>query len=378
MHSTLTPELEEFRQVSRAAAERNFRKYAEMVDRGESIPHEVGPLLAEMGAYGLPFPAAVGGGDGTYLAWALIHEGIGRVLPALGLHFQVNTLVAGALLESGTPEQIDQWVPALLRGEKSAFLAFTEPQTGSDVNMLTTRAERIKGGGWRLTGQKRWISNARSADVGIVFAKDPADDLSLFLVTTDAPGFSVGAQMPIMGLRGTELTDVYLDGVEVPDENVLGGGTGGQFATLRKVMPIGKIGMCALCVGLMETCLEESVRYAREREQQGHPIIDFQAIHHLIAEMVSHLEASRQLTYWAATCKDQGSDAITELATAKLFVTNATLKVARMAVSVHGVYGIAEGMIVERLFRDAQIFELLEGTSEVHRELVMRAVRDIT
>ena len=142
-------------------------------------------------------------------------------------------------------------------------------------------------------------------------------------------------------------------------------------------MPIGKIGICAVCVGLMQSCLEEATRYARQRVQQGHPIIDFQAIHYLIAEMVAALEASRQMVYWAATCKDQGADAITELATTKLFVTNAAIRVARMAVSVHGVYGIAKGAVVERLLRDVQVFELFEGPSEIQREMVMRAVRDI-
>jgi alkylation response protein AidB-like acyl-CoA dehydrogenase len=193
-------------------------------------------------------------------------------------------------------------------------------------------------------------------------------------VPTRTPGFRVGAPIEIMGLRGTELNELSFENVVVPEDYML---KGGGRSTLRKIMPIGKIGICALCVGLMQACLEEAVRYAKNRVQQDHPIIEFQAIHYLIAEMVSLLEASRQLTYWAASCKDQGSDAITELATAKLFVTNAALKVARMAVSVHGVYGIAKGAAVERLLRDVQIFELFEGPSEIQREMVMRAVKDL-
>jgi alkylation response protein AidB-like acyl-CoA dehydrogenase len=372
----LSPELEAFRRSCRTAAERHFRPLAAAADAGEIIPSRVRSVLAEMGAFGLPYPAHVGGGDGSFLAWSVLQQEVARVMPVLGIYLQVNTLVAGILLDAGSPEQIAAWVPALLSGEKTGFLAFTEPQTGSDINMLTTRATRVDGG-WSISGKKMWISNAASAAVGVVFAKDPDGGLSLFLVPTATPGFRVGSRIEIMGLRGTELNELDFDNVIVPEASLLGGKTGGRSSVLRKVMPIGKIGICSVCVGLMQAALEEAVRYARQRVQQGHPIIDFQAIHYLIAEMVSLLEASRQLTHWAATCKDQGSDAITELATTKLFVTNAALKVARMAVSVHGVYGIAKGAVVERLLRDVQILELFEGPSEIQRELVMRAVKDM-
>jgi butyryl-CoA dehydrogenase len=376
MHSTLDPELEAFRQTVRRLAEDNFRVLAETVDQGGLIPASVRPLLAQIDAFGLPFASEHGGGDGSFLAWAVLQEEIGRVMPVLGIYLQVNLLVAGILLESASSEQIRQWVPALLSGEKTGFMAFTEPQTGSDISMMTTRARKIDGG-WSISGKKMWISNAASAAVGVVYARDPDDGLSMFLVPTDTPGFRLGQSIEIMGLRGTELNELEFDSLVVPEENLLGGMTGIKTSVLRKVMPIGKIGICAICVGLMQSCLEEATRYARQRVQQGHPIIDFQAIHYLIAEMVAALEASRQMVYWAATCKDQGADAITELATTKLFVTNAAMKVARMAVSVHGVYGIAKGAVVERLLRDVQVFELFEGPSEIQREMVMRAVRDI-
>jgi alkylation response protein AidB-like acyl-CoA dehydrogenase len=376
MHSTLPPEIEAFRMTVRRMAEANFRDLAVKVDKGELIPATVRPLLAEIDAFGLPFPSAVGGGDGSFLAWAVLQEEIGRVMPVLGIYLQVNLLVAGILLESATDEQISEWVPALLDGSKTGFMAFTEPQTGSDIAMMTTRARKVDGG-WSISGRKMWISNAATASLGVVYARDPDDGLSMFLVPADAPGFRVGPSIEIMGLRGTELNELEFDEVFVPEENLLGGKTGIKTTVLRKVMPIGKIGICAVCVGLMQSCLEEATRYAKQRVQQGHPIIDFQAIHYLIAEMVAALEASRQMVYWAATCKDQGADAITELATTKLFVTNAAIRVARMAVSVHGVYGIAKGAVVERLLRDVQVFELFEGPSEIQREMVMRAVRDI-
>jgi len=377
MHSTLSPELEAFRTTVRRTAEKHFRDLAPKVDAGELIPASVRPILAELGAFGLPFSSEVGGSDGTFLAWSVLQEEIGRVMPVLGIYLQVNMLVAGILMESATPAQVKEFVPKLLNGEITGFMAFTEPQTGSDIKAMTTRAKKVDGG-WSISGKKMWISNAATATIGVVFARDPDDGLSIFLMPTSTPGFHVGSRIEIMGLRGTELNELDFDNVIVPDDHLLGGKTGIKTSVLRKVMPTGKIGICSVAVGLMQACLEEATRYAKQRVQQGHPIIDFQAIHYLIAEMVAMLEASRQLVHWAATCKDQGADAITELATTKLFVTNSALKVARMAVSVHGVYGIAKGAVVERLLRDVQVLELFEGPSEIQREMVMRAVKDIT
>jgi alkylation response protein AidB-like acyl-CoA dehydrogenase len=376
MHSTLSTDLEDFRASCRGMAERHFRPLIEKMDRERTFPHEARPVLAEMGAYGLPFAEKLGGGGGTWLAWALLHEEVARVLPALGIHFQVNCVVAGSLLDCATEEQIERWVPPLLRGEVVAFFAFTEPDTGSDPSLLKTRAEATDGG-WRISGQKRWITNARHADLGIVFAKDPEGDVSLFLIPPGSKGIQAGPSTPMLGLRGTGLADLYLDGVEVPGDHLLGS-MGGRFLTLKRAMTIGKLGLSSMSVGIMQAALEEAVRYARQRVQRGHPIIDFQAIHHLIAEMVSRLEASRQLLYWAATCKDQGSEAIPEVATAKLFISQTAVDVTRMAVSVHGVYGISEETPVERMFRDAKMYELLEGTAEVQRELVMQAVRGMS
>lgn len=373
MHSTNTEELEEFRQTCRRTAEKHFRPLIEKMDRQNQFPHEARPVLAELGAYGLPYSADLGGGDGTWLAWAILHEEVARVLPALAMNFEVNTVVAGVLIDAGTKEQIDRWVPPLLAGDATGLLAFTEPDTGSDPDNLQTRATETQTG-WRIKGHKSWITNAIHADVGVVFAKDDSGGVSLFLVPTDDPGVRAGSPTEMLGLRGTGLADLHLDDVEVPKDHLLGA-TGGQFKTLKRAMTTGKLGLSAQSVGIMQASLEEAVRYARQREQRGHPIIEFQAIHYLLAEMVSRIEASRQMLYWAARCKDaKGSDTIPEIASTKLFTTQTAVDVTRMAVSVHGVYGISKEIPVERMLRDAQMYELLEGTSEVQRELVMRAI----
>lgn len=373
MHSTLGANLDEFRAACRGRAQRHFTPLVPVMDGERRFPAEARPVLSDMGAYGLPFDTSLGGQGGSWLAWAILHEEVARVLPALGIHFQVNTVVAGAFLDCATPEQIDRTVPSLLRGDKIAFFAFTEPGTGSDPSLLATRAERVPGG-WRISGQKRFITNATHADLGVVFARDPEGDVSLFLIPEGAEGVHAGPATGMLGLRGTGLADLSLDGVEVPEDHRLGNGSG-RFTTLKRAMTIGKLGLSAMSVGIMSAALDESVAYANQREQRGHPIIEFQAIHHLLAEMVSRTEASRQLLYWAATCKDEGAEAVAEVASAKLFITQTAVDVCRMAMSVHGVYGIAEGMPVERMFRDAKMYELLEGSSEVQRELVMRAVR---
>ncbi len=373
VHSTLDKDLESFRAACRGQAQRHFTQLQSVMDIEQRFPEEARPILAEMGAYGLPFPSEVGGQGGSWLAWAILHEEVARVLPALGIHFQVNCVVTGALLDCASPEQIAAMVPPLMNGEKTAFFAFTEPGTGSDPSRLATRAERTANG-WRINGQKKWITNATHADLGIVFARDPDGDVSLFLIPEGAEGVRSGPAQRMLGLRGTGLADLYLDDVEIPEDHLLGT-AGGRFKTLKRAMTIGKLGLASMSVGIMSAAIDEAVAYANQREQRGHPIIDFQAIHHLIAEMVSRTEASRQLLYWAATCKDQGAEAIAEVASAKLFITQTAVDVCRMAMSVHGVYGIAEGMPIERMFRDAKMYELLEGSSEVQRELVMRAVR---
>lgn len=376
MHSTLPPEIEEFRQTCRRTAEKHFRPLIDQMDQRYEFPQEVRPVLAELGAYGLPYPVEIGGGGASWLAWAIVHEESARVLPAVVGHAGVNTIVAGTILDAGTEEQVQRWVPPLLRGEVTGFFAFTEPDTGSDPSMLRTRATRTTSG-WRIDGHKAWITNARYADIGVVFAKDPDGDVSLFLVPNADERVSAAAPTKMLGLRGTGLADLHLDGVEVPEDHLLGT-SGGQFKTLKRSMTTGKLALAAQSVGIMQAALEEAVRYARQREQQGHPIIDFQAIRHLIAEMVSRIEASRQMLYWAATCKDErGSDTIFEVSSTKLFVTQTAVDVVRMGLNVHGVYGISEDTPIERMFRDAKMYELLEGSSEVQREIVGRAVHDI-
>jgi len=205
----------------------------------------------------------------------------------------------------------------------------------------------------------------------LIFAKDDDGDISLFLVEADRKGFSTDKKMDKLGLRGTELSDVILDDVRIPKENLLGG-KGGKFDALKDAMTIGKMCLSAQCVGLMQASLDEAIRYSMHRMHFDEPIFDLQAIHWLLAEMASQLEASRWLTYRAAFLKDQGMDTIKDMAITKLFVTQIAVDVCRWGMQVHGAYGISKEYKIERLYRDAKMYELLEGTSEIQRELIVK------
>jgi len=235
--------------------------------------------------------------------------------------------------------------------------------------MLKTVAKEVKDG-YIINGVKRFITNAPWADVMCVFAKLEGD-ISLFFIEANRKGFSTGPKMDKLGLRGTDLSDVFLEDVHVPKDHLMGG-KGGKFDALKDAMTIGKMCLSAQCVGLMQASLEEAIKYSVHRMHFDEPIFNLQAIHWLLAEMASRLEASRWLTYRAAFLKDQGQDTIKDMAITKLFVTSTAVDVCRWGMQVHGAYGISKEYKIERLFRDAKMYELLEGTSEIQRELIVK------
>lgn len=210
----------------------------------------------------------------------------------------------------------------------------------------------------------------------LVFAKDEDGDISLFLVPADSKGFSTGKMEDKLGLRGTLLSDVYLENVRIPKENMIGQ-PGGKFQVLKQSMTTGKLALSAQCLGIMESGLEEALKYSETRIQRNRPINRFLSIRTHIAEMASMIEASRWLIYRNAYLKDKGGDTIKDTAITKLFVSQITVDVMRRAMQIHGPYGICKDYNVERLFRDGKMYELLEGTSEVQRELIARRVTGV-
>ncbi|MEE8471139.1 MAG: acyl-CoA dehydrogenase, partial [Dehalococcoidia bacterium] len=270
----------------------------------------------------------------------------------------------------GTEEHKQQYMIPICEGKKVVCFAFTEPDTGSNPKMIKTTA-KSSGDGYTLNGTKRFITHGTFADAALIFAKDDDGDISLFIVEADRPGFSTDKKMDKLGLRGTELCDLIMEDVHIPKENLLGG-KGGKFDALKDAMTTGKMCLSAQCVGLMQASLDEAIKYSMHRMHVDEPIFDLQAIHWLLAEMASRLEAARWLTYRAAFLKDAGLDTIREMAKTKLFVTQTAVDVCRFGMQVHGAYGITKEYKIERLFRDAKMYELLEGTSEIQRELITK------
>jgi acyl-CoA dehydrogenase len=293
--------------------------------------------------------------------------------------FGTNNGIAGhVLLEGGTPEQKATWLPRLASGEVVASFALTEPEAGSDPAGLRTTA-RPDGNGWLINGAKRYITNAPLADVFLVFARTqdtgrPATDISVFLVERGAPGLSVGPRDHKMGQLGAWTADVYFDNVRVPKEAVIGGELGQGYVTAMRSLSHGRVHIAALCVGMAERLVDESVSYARTRVQGGRPIAEYQLIQALIADSVTETMAGRSLVLDVARRYDDGSDRRTGPAAAKYFCSEMVGRVADRAVQIHGGAGYMRSTAVERFYRDVRLFRIYEGTSQIQQLIIARQV----
>lgn len=373
MDFKFTKEEEMFRDQVQKFSKKELTPLVPIMENNE-FPHEIRKKLADMGLYGIIFPKEYGGIDGSYLLFIIALEEIAKILPALAIHIQLQYVYGHEFNKYGTVEQKERYLPPMIRGEEIGCFGFTEPDTGSDPEMLKTLA-RLEGDTYVLNGTKRFITNAPIAQNMLVFAKEDTN-ISLFIVPTNSEGFSTGPMEDKMGLRGSILSDVVLEDVRIPKSNLLGG-HGGKFDELKDAMTLGKLGLCAQCLGIMEAALDESLKYSAERIQRNMPINRFLSIRTHIAEMVSMIEASRWLLYRNAVLKDEGGDTIKDTAVTKLFISQVTVDVLRRAIQIHGPYGICKQYKVEQLFRDGKMYELLEGTSEVQRELVARRVTGV-
>jgi len=366
----LTEQQEMFQKEVRKFAEAELTPLVDIMDKQNDFPHEIRPKLAAMNLYAIPFDPQYGGAGSDHVSLTLAMEEVAKILAPLAIHMQVGNVTCDRFNKLGTEEQKREWMIPISEGKKLVCFCFTEPDTGSNPKMIKTTA-KSDGDSYVLNGRKRFITNAPFADAAFIFAKDDDGDISLFLVEADRKGFSTEKKMDKLGLRGTELSDVVLEDVRIPKGNLMGS-KGGKFDALKDAMTIGKLCLSAQCVGLMQASLEEAIKYSMHRMHFDEPIFDLQAIHWLLAEMASRLEASRWLTYRAAFLKDEGIDTIKDMSITKLFVTQTAVDVCRWGMQVHGAYGISKEYKIERLYRDAKMYELLEGTSEIQRELIVK------
>ncbi|NLT05638.1 MAG: acyl-CoA dehydrogenase [Solirubrobacterales bacterium] len=380
MDFELTDEQRLVRDAAREFADGVIAPRARENDRNSTFDHGLVVELAGMGFIGPILPEAYGGRGIDYRTYGLIVEEIGRADSSARTVVSVNTsLVGSAIAKWGSEDQKERFIPGICSGEALGCFGLTEPDTGSDAANLSTRAERIDGG-WRLTGQKQWISLGNVAAFALIFAQtDPGAGhrgLAAFLVPTDAPGFQSAEIHGKLGLHASDTAELFLDGVEVGDDALLGG-VGDGFKVAMTALDSGRFSVSAGCVGICQGCVDASTAYATERRQFGRPIAGFQLVQAMIADMVVDTHAARGLVWKAAWLKDRGERGTLETSVAKLFSTEAAIRCANAAIQVHGGSGYVDDHPVERYLRDARVTTLYEGTSQIQKLIIGRLTTGI-
>jgi alkylation response protein AidB-like acyl-CoA dehydrogenase len=368
MDFSLTHEQELIRASAREFCEREVLPHARDWDRIEDIDRALVAKLADVGY--------LGAWELDTISYALVMEELGRADSSVRGIVSVNVGLAGkTILEWGSDAQRAEWLPRLAAGETLGCYALTEPGSGSDPSSLVTRAERA-GGDWVISGSKIFITLGSWAGIALVFARtagEGARGLTCFLVPTDSPGFAATRIKGKLGLRAQDTAELALDGVRVPDANRLGG-EGDGFKVAMSALDNGRISLAAGCVGIAQGCLEACLRYAAERKQFGKPIASHQLVQELIAEIAVDCEAARLLTWRAAALADAGVRHTLESSVAKYYASEASVRAENAAVQVHGGYGYIDEYPVGKYLRDARVTTLYEGTSQIQKLIIGRAL----
>jgi butyryl-CoA dehydrogenase len=375
MNLDLTDEQRLIRETAREFADREIIPRARDNDRAERFDLELVRRIADMGYLGAPVAEEYGGRSLDYISYGLIVEEIGRGDSSARTVVSVQTsLVAGSIEQWGTEEQKRELLPKLCAGEWLGCFGLTEPGTGSDAASVATRATR-RNGGWSISGSKMFISLGNHAKLALIFAQtDPEKKhrgVACFLVPTERPGFSTQEIHGKLGLRASDTAELSLDGVEVSDDEMLGE-IGDGFKIAMSALDRGRYSVAAGCVGIAQGCVNESVKYSKERRQFERPIASFQLVQELIAEMLVDTEAARLLVWRAGHLKDQKRPNTLETSIAKYYATEAAVRCANAAIQVHGGYGYIDEYPVERYMRDARVTTLYEGTSQIQKLIIGR------
>jgi len=360
--------------VRRFVAER-LRPLEAAVEEADAIPAEIVDEMREMGLFGLSIAEEFGGLELTMTEECRVAIELGRTTPAFRSTFGTNVGIGSqGLVMAGTPEQKAQWLPRIASGEIITSFALTEPDVGSDSGSVKTRAVR-QGDVYRLSGTKRYITNADKADLFTVMARTGEEKggrgVSAFLVPRDLPGVTVGTAEKKMGQKGAKVADVTFDDVAVPAANRLGE-EGDGFKIAMRVLDRGRLHISAVCVGVAERLIADSVAYASERQQFGHAIAQHQLIQGMIADMKTEALAARALMLETAAKKDRAEDVVLESAAAKYFASEMVGRVADKAVQIYGGAGYIADYGIERLYRDVRLFRIYEGTSQIQQVIIAR------
>ncbi len=376
-----TTEFDELIEVLRDFIRREVMPAEAGIDESDEIPDRLIAQAKEMGLYGYALPAEFGGLGLSVPQQVRLTMELGYTSPAFRSLFGTNNGIAGQVLVlAGTDGQRKQWLPRLASGEVVASFALTEPDAGSDPSRLVTSAVPVSGpdgDGWVIDGLKRYITNAPAADIFMVFARTdpqapPGKGIGVFIVPARLDGVAVAARDHKMGQAGAWTSDVSFSGARVPADALVGEAAAAGYSTAMRSLAHGRLVIAAMCVGVMARLIDESVTYATERSQGGHPIADYQLIQAMLADSQTEYMAARALVLDAADRYDAGTDQRLGPSAAKYFASEAVGRIADRAVQIHGGSGYMRGVPVERLYRDVRLFRIYEGTSQIQQLVIAR------
>lgn len=370
----LSQDHKQVQEMARQFADNVIRPVAESLDRDERFPGEIYEQMGELGLFGIGVPEAMGGPGFDALAYAVVMEELSRGYASVADQCGLVELITTLLVRHGTGEQRSKWLVPLMTAKTKAAYCITEPEAGTDVSGIRTTAER-DGGGWKLNGGKIWIHNAPVADVGFVLARtDKAaghKGMSIFIVDLHAKGVERGPKEHKMGQRASQVGALNFTNVILPPESLLGE-EGRGFYMMMSVLDKGRVGIASLAVGIGQAGLEAALDYAQQRKQFGSQISDFQGVQWLLADMAKDIEASRLLVHSAAIKIDRGENATKACSMAKCFAGDMAVARTADAVQIFGGSGYIRGFEVERLYRDAKITQIYEGTNQIQRMIIAR------
>ncbi|WP_078546629.1 acyl-CoA dehydrogenase [Litchfieldia alkalitelluris] len=377
MNFNLTEEQVMIRKVMRDFSDQVVAPEAITRDRTGQFPSEIFKQLADLGMMGLPFPQEYGGAEADTISFAIAVEELSRVCGSTGITYSAHISLGGApIYMFGTKKQKEDYLTPLCTGEYLGAFGLTEPNAGSDAGGTETTAI-LTDNEWVINGSKCFITNASYAKnlalTAVTDRSSGTNGISAFIVPTTTNGFTVKANYEKMGLNSSDTTELILQNVRIPEENLLGI-QGNGYKQFLATLDGGRIGIGAMAVGIAQGAYEKALKYAQERKQFGKNLTKFQAIQFKLADMAMYIESARNMVYKAAWLKDQGKIFKKEAAMAKLFASEICMKVCDQAIQIHGGYGYMKEYQVERYLRDAKLLEIGEGTSEVQRMVIARQI----
>ena len=375
MDFELNEEQKILKETIREFAQEEILPLSKLMEEEGRIPKEIIKKLAEIGVMGMTVPAEYGGSELDYISSCIIIEEIARVCPSTAVTVSVHTSAfCYPILKFGSEEQKRKYLPKASSGEILGAFSLTEPSAGSDASAIQTKA-RKENGFYILSGTKNWVTSGANAGAFVMMARTSPEpgskSISAFIVDSDSPGLKISKIEDKMGLRSSNTAEIVLDECRISENSLLGREGEGLKIALH-TLDVSRIGIAAQAVGIAQSALDEAIKYAKSRKTFGKFLHEHQAIQFMIAEMSTYIEAARLLTYRAAYLKDKGLPHTKESSMAKLYASEIANKVTYLALQIHGAYGYSKEFLIEKLFRDARVTTIYEGTSEIQKIIIAR------